>query len=91
MDRIRCLADRGDGLAVLDDVDALVGPRRPSVFSLFRPKDVTLYDLLYEPYIGSRAKSRDQLDEYYDIKSSSRMMRQKQVESPDAARKSHAH
>ncbi len=45
---------REDGLAVLDDVDEIIRARRakPSIWKLFRPQDITLYDLIYEPYLG---------------------------------------
>lgn len=42
-----CPPDRGDGLLAADP--AWHPPRR-SIWKLCRPLDVTLYDLLYEPY-----------------------------------------
>ena len=41
-------ADRGDGLRVLDDPESLRPRYRPSIWSLYKPKDITLYDLMYE-------------------------------------------
>ena len=42
--------DRGDGLAVQEDVDELVWRRRGQrpIWETRRPLDVTLYDLLYD-------------------------------------------
>ena len=43
------------GLVVLDDVEEISYRRRrpkPSVMSLLPAKDVWLYDLIYDPYLG---------------------------------------
>ena len=43
------------GLVVSDDVGEIVNRHRrvkPSVWGLLPPKDVWLYDLIYDPYLG---------------------------------------
>ena len=39
---------RGDGLMVKDDPESLRPKFRPSIWSLYRPIDITMYDLMYE-------------------------------------------
>ena len=53
------------GLVVRDDVEEIVNRHRypkPSIWSQLQPKDVWLYDLIYDPYLGPPSKrdfSRD--------------------------------
>jgi len=43
-----------------EDVDEMIYNlrRKPDVWKMFRPVDVTFYDLMYEPYVGRES--------YYD-------------------------
>ena len=37
----------------MDDTEERLSKyRRPNIWKMFRPVDVTLYDLIYEPYLG---------------------------------------
>ena len=52
------LADRDSGLTVTDEIDdVLAKHRKPSIWSMFKPTDVYLYDLIYEPYLGPPKRS----------------------------------
>jgi len=45
---VGALKDRGDGLRVLDDPEMLRPNYRPPIWSRYKPKDITMYDLMYE-------------------------------------------
>ena len=39
-------------MAVMDDIDELLrDKRKPKVWDVLHPNDVTLYDIIYEPYL----------------------------------------
>lgn len=43
-------------MAVADDpLEPVNRPERPNIWKMFKPNDVTLYDLIYEPYLGKEA------------------------------------
>ena len=46
-----------------DPEDVIRRQRKPSIWKLFRPCDVTLYDLIYEPYAGQETYLSEQQGE----------------------------
>ena len=55
-----CYVGRDEGLAVGDfDPEAIRRKyRQPSIWKMYKPTDITMYDLIYEPYLGQESYAK---------------------------------
>ena len=49
-------SDRGCGLLLADDPDLLRPRNRPTIWSQFKPIDITMYDLMYDDWLWRKGQ-----------------------------------